>query len=762
MAQAIVQCWGSAYTSRSLIYRINAGLSLADIKMAVVVQQMVEGEISGVLFTANPSNGDRSQSLLTAAWGIGEGVVSGECDTDEYIWSLQKEEISCRVADKDIKIVRHPISGVVKEEVPKAQRDIRCLNPAQVEQICREGNRIAKMMGTPQDIEWTLCNNVFYLLQSRPITALPTAKNRYGSRVVWDNSNIQESYCGVTTPLTFSFASKAYATVYRQTMRVLGLPEQVVEAHRDMLDNMLGIIGGQVYYNINNWYKGLLLLPSFGQNKDDMEKMMGLEEPVDLVQDQVLTFWEKVCRLPRLFLTLLNLIFRFFCLKKDVANFLAHFQQIYSRIDRKSLKEKTYSQLLETIQMLDQELLQKWHTPIVNDFYVMMMVGKLRRQVEKSDLPEPEAITIRLLSGGEGIESTEPTRVLMRMAALARSDEHLHNTLKQGEPLQVLETISTHFPRFMKNIDDYIEKYGDRTMGELKLETVSLRQDPGFVIKILRNFLDRPDLDPDKLAQKEKGEQQKALVKVKRALSFFQGMGLQKNLKRARQAVKNRENMRLARTRMFGLYRDIYLALGAILHRAGRLQQQRDIFYLTIDEIKTYGQGRSVSANLQETALMRRAEYLAYQKMELPNHFETLGPVYHGNDFKNHKESEIDTSLETLKGTGCYPGQVKEQVRLLFNADQDLNLDGKILTTLRTDPGWAPLFPSAGGILVERGSTLSHSAVLARELGIPAIVGIKGLTKIVQDGEKVRIDGEKGIIQRLEGPLAQPPNKETK
>ena len=204
------------------------------------------------------------------------------------------------------------------------------------------------------------------------------------------------------------------------------------------------------------------------------------------------------------------------------------------------------------------------------------------------------------------------------------------------------------------------------------------------------------------------------------------------------------------RTKIFGLMRDVYLEIGNQLAFYGIIDEARDVFYLTVEEIEAYVDGRSVQSKFRPLVASRKEEFSSYEKEELPHHFTTCGPVYHHNRYEYKNREEVRADAEELKGIGCYPGRVEQKVKLIFSPHDELNLNGQILCTVRTDPGWAPLFPTAGGILVERGSTLSHSAVVARELGIPAIVNIPGLTKILVDGERVRMDGATGVIQRLE------------
>ena len=769
---ALVQCWASAFSVRSLAYRVRAGMDAAAIgrsAMAVVVQKMIDGRVSGVLFTANPVNGRRDEAVITACWGLGEGVVGGACNTDEFVVGEDGRELSAKLADKDVAVVRDASGRGTRESVvPPAERAARCLTPEEVRLVATEGRRIAAALGGAYDIEWTLEGDALHLLQARPITSVLKDANEIaatadtaGPRIVWDNSNIQESYCGVTTPLTFSFALGAYASVYEQTARLVGISETVLDEHAPVLRNMLGLVRGRVYYNINNWYRLLLLLPSFGKNKADMEKMMGLDAPVDFVHDYVLTGGDKLSRAPKMAATAARLIREFARLDRSVEKFLARFESVTSKVDRNAMPTATFSELMVLAEHLKKELIEKWETPIVNDLYVMMASGRLRRILEKSMGDDAPALWNALVAGEDGIESTEPTRALLRMARLVRGSPALAAVVRSAEPKEALRRIREDHPELAAALAHYLDRYGDRTMGELKLETISLREDPSFLVHVMRNYLDRPDLDPDAIATRERAAREEAEARVSNKLGPLARVRFRRALTAARKSIKARENMRLARTRLFGLYRDLYRAVGTHLHAAGRLDSPRDVFYLTVDEIAAYHGGTAVAADLGSIARARIAEYARYEGEELPNRFETIGAVYHGNLFAADAQapdaastSDATTSdarsTRTLRGTGCSPGTVEAELRVVTSPHGDLSVNGRILTALRTDPGWGPLFPTASGILVERGSTLSHSAVLARELGIPAVVGVPNLLKLVKDGERARLDGASGIVERLE------------
>lgn len=765
--ESIKKVFASAFNTRALQYRLTKGIALTDIRAAVIVQEMIEGDVSGVMFTAHPINGNRQQMLISAAWGTGEGIVSGICNTDEFTVGHSGNFIEKIINEKDCAIVFDTDKGLGTREVTidAPQSLTACLDDATVLALRDMGNRIAQLKRYPQDIEWAVCKGEVFILQTRPITRLPAPATPTDKRVVFDNSNIQESYCGVTTPLTFSFANRAYTSVYEQTMRLLGVPEKTLQANRDLFANLLGLVRGRVYYNINNWYRALLFLPAFKTNKADMERMMGLQDPVDLVEDKKLGLWQKLALLPQLFGALFRLQRGFRRMDKLVLEFRTMFDRVYHSVPRAQLHTQTMGDLFELAGRLERELTSRWTTPIVNDFYVMMMNGRVHRTLEKAGFEHVSVLQNNLLSGEEGIESTEPTKLLLRMCDILRLRPVLRELVAHGKNEALLSQIQRHDDAFYRLCLEYIEKYGDRTIGELKLESITLRQDTSFMFAVLKNFLSRDDLSLATLAANEarfrhEAEEQ-AFGTIAQKLGNRTLKKFKRDLARLRDAIRNRENMRLARTRTFGLYRDIFLEMGRQFELYGQLDAARDIFYVGYDELWAYYDGRAIQTDLRAMVSSRKAEYTAYEKEDLPHHFWTYGPVYLNNTYVYpFAENETFSTGAEMKGTGCYPGIVEQPIRLIFSPEDELSLNGQILCTVRTDPGWAPLFPTAGGILVERGSTLSHSAVVARELGIPAIVGIPGLTKIVRDQERVRMDGATGTVIRLDCAPAEPHAKE--
>ncbi|MGE0172376.1 MAG: phosphoenolpyruvate synthase [Oligoflexales bacterium] len=753
--RSLLACLASAFGERAIKYRLEKKIPIGAIGAAVVIQAMIKGEKSGVFFTAHPVNGSRQHCLITACYGLGEGIVSGTCNTDEYTVSHIDLSVNVKATTKDLQVVfdEKKGSGVMETHVPSELQEQPCLKNSEASALAEIGRNIAAALRRPQDIEWTIAGKEIFILQTRPITSLPPQKDLDHNQIVWDNSNIQESYCGVTTPLTFSFANKAYKAVYNSTFSVLKVPSRTLEEYQPVFSNLLGLIKGRIYYNINNWYKGLLLLPSFGTNKQDMERMMGLEDPVDFVHDQKLSTVQKLRKLPQLLRSYGTLISKFMVIDPLVQKFEKGFYETYNSVDLGKLQFSHYSELMSLTQRLYKSFFDNWQAPIINDFLVMMMNGKTIRAMEKHKVPNPAATLNNLLAGEEGIESTEPTKFLLRICDMIRKDRSLFAEVAVHPNATLIEYLKGRAPDIYTSCLEYIERYGDRCMGELKLESITLRQDPSFMFAVIKNYLNRDDLTAESMANKEKALRSGAEEATFRQIKAGGGGGelkkFQKTLVLLRKALKNREMMRMERTRMFGLFRSIFLEIGNQLHFYGHLADPRDIFYLATEELESMIDGRLVEKNLRSIVKSRKAEYAAFEQEEIDHHFITRGVAYLDNEYEYPYKNELENAGNgsDLSGTGCYPGIVEGSVRIIMNPNDELDLRGQILCTVRTDPGWAPLFPTVSGLLIERGSTLSHSAVVARELGIPAIVGIPNVTKILNSGDLVRMNGEQGSVE---------------
>ncbi|OFZ55108.1 MAG: hypothetical protein A2428_17120 [Bdellovibrionales bacterium RIFOXYC1_FULL_54_43] len=227
------------------------------------------------------------------------------------------------------------------------------------------------------------------------------------------------------------------------------------------------------------------------------------------------------------------------------------------------------------------------------------------------------------------------------------------------------------------------------------------------------------------------------------------------SLKHARKAVRNRENTRFCRTRIYGLVRAMFFGVGRDFTARSILDSPEDVFFIELSELSGALEGTLPVHNLRALAEVRKREYAGFQDVEPAPRFMTRGPAYWMNE---HSPVEADTVTASealpencLKGIGCCPGLVEGTVKVVLSPKDDMELNREILVTLRTDPGWIPLYPSASALLVERGGLLSHSAIVAREMGLPTIVGVKGLVQKLKSGMRVRMNGETGMIEVLDG-----------
>jgi pyruvate,water dikinase len=747
--QAIRQCWRSGDSERVRAYRALHGLPKTPV--AVVVQAMLTPDAAGVLFTRNPD--DPLSSLISASWGLGIGVVQGSVDCDT--WNVGPRGTECQVEPKPETVLLGP-SGPESGVVPKDRVEKACLTDAVVQELVATGRKIEELQGKPQDIEFAVVGQTVHYLQTRPITVpIPS-----GRRLLWDNSNIVESFSGPTTPMTFSFAHRAYTIIYQLFSAMMGVSASTIEENQGTFHRMVGLLRGRVYYNLNAWYMVISLLPGFQMNRKFMEQMMGVAEVAsdeDALQDSRLK--RAFVHGPRTAWMLVKLLWRLVRLDADIARFRKTFDAAYREHRVKDLDAAEPFELLAIYHDLERRLLWSWTPPIVNDFFVMIFYGLLRSWCQKLTGDPATNLHNELLAGEGGLESTEPTMEALRIADLVLKEPGLLAVMRSDRTDSEVMEQAQAWGWFSGRLATYLDLYGDRCVDELKLEVPSLRQRPEFLIAALRNYVREgaAPIEVDQFGVTERRMRKAAEVRVWGLVGGWKERLFQRVLSQTRLRVKERENLRFARTRIFGLVRDLVRAMGLTMVRADTLDEREDVFWLTMEECLDWIRGTAVTTNLRGLVALRRAEFAEFEKQPAPSErFHTLGAVYAHNRFKGPRMG-ADPVDGVLSGIPCCPGVVEGPIRVLEDPSAGGKLCGEILVAERTDPGWVPLYPSVSGILVERGSVLSHSAVVARELGIPTVVGIRGLTEFLADGDWVRMDGGAGTVERLEATISGAP-----
>lgn len=718
----------SGFSERIVLYRRQAGLSLPPPAPAVIIQQMIPAESAGVAFSADPVSGRRGIAVVAAVQGLGESLVSGQATGDSF------------QVDRSGRIVFRKTDSL----------GAACLSDPQVISVALLARQAARHFGSPQDIEWAIAGGELYLLQSRPITSIAGQTDPDGIWQLWDNSNIAESYSGVTTPLTFSFARHIYEEVYRQFVKILRVPERRIEANRDVFGRMLGLVRGQVFYNMLSWYRVLAMLPGFAVNRRFMEQMMGVKESLPeealagiVDREHKATFRDYV----EIAGTITGLLANHLTLQSKIDAFYRRLNEAL-RPGIHPVEELRPDELAAAYRRLQNELLTRWDAPLINDFFAMIYFGVSRKLVDAWCGDPDGTLQNDLISCQGGIISAEPAKRILLMAEQARGNPDLLAILRNGSLAEISNSLSG-FPEFEKAYRTYLAKFGDRCLEELKLESATLHDDPLMLLRSIARLAERPPqtgVSTETLAAE-------AERRVKAALRGhpIRNVIFRFVIRQTRDRVRDRENLRFERTRVFGRVRRIFVELGKRLHALDVLDDARDVFYLQAEESLGFVEGTAATTNLRDLAQVRRAEFEKWKDHPPAERFETRGVVYVGNTFQKKATHGTESPQgEQRKGIGCCPGIVRGGVRVIADPRNAIIEPGEILVAPRTDPGWIMLFPSAAGLLVEHGSLLSHSAIVAREMGIPAVVSITGLTAWLRSGDIVELDGGTGRVTRLQ------------
>ncbi len=740
VAARVSDVWCSGFSARILAYRRTHGLDSVPPAPAVLIQRMVAADVSGVAFSADPATGRRGVAVVSATAGLGEALVSGASEGETA------------TVDR---------LGVIERIGQTEQRPL--LNDDQLRAIADLARRCEQHFGVPQDIEWAIAGGALFLLQSRPITTLATLRDPDGAYALWDNSNIAESYGGVTTPLTFSFARHAYEEVYRELCRLLGVSEAEIAAHADTFRRMIGLVRGRIYYSLFSWYDLLALAPGFSSNRRFMEQMMGVKEELPPALAARLSANGGRMRL----LDALKLVRAVASLARHERRLPRDIERFYARLDAALspgailLEAMRPDELVAHYRDLEGKLLAHWDAPLVNDLFAMLFYGLLRRLCIAWCGDKAGTLQNDLVGGQGGIISAEPARRVRALAILAAASPELTDMLRIVAPEAIQREIARH-PAFAEEYQAYLAKFADRCLEELKLESPTLRDDPTPLLRAIGHLAQRfasedgdslntptsdaPDQSKRALAERTV-RRRLAWHPMRRALFGFV-------LTRARVRVRDRENLRFERTRVFGRVRRIFVELGRRFYALGLLEHPRDIFYLEVEEALGLVMGTATTTDLKGLVSVRQAEYARWRAAEPPpDRFETRGLVAVGpltaRLIPTSEEQSASDTTDQRSGIGCCPGVVRGRARVVTDPKAAEVRAGEILVAERTDPGWILLFAGAAGVVVERGSVLSHSAIVARELGIPAVVSVPGVTSWLKTDDLIEVNGTSGVVTRI-------------
>lgn len=711
LLDAVRRNWASVWTARAIAYRRERGfVELPSI--AVVVQTMVEADVAGVLFTANPLTRTTSQLLVNANWGLGESVVQGITAPDQFVVEHGTfAVIEVVVGEKDREIVRDPATGrgVIERAVDPGRRSARTLTDAQLHDLARVGAAIHEHHGAPQDIEWALEGGRLQLLQARPITgvtfdavspdfaASPVHVPGHSAR--WTTANVDEGLPGTLTPLTWSMYFPPTESTMRDCWVALGVFR---EADRPIPDDVDGrffsCAYGHAIANVD-LMGGLAARVPGGSAAQMEEQLFGAGQggaPPALRGRAKIERWPMVIgRLPR-------------ALRRAMRDLDPLAADIAAWWDRTAfvLDDVTADQALAA-------LLQSRVR-----FEEVLLVHMVLAIASQGVLGQVETLAAR--AGHPGLE-----RELIRS--------------EQGTAEFDLVRDLWRLARDELTIEAFIRTHGYHGPREGLLESRVWREDPAPVVAVAKSYACRAGdaEDIDVTAARRREEQAAALRRLLHGLPRAVHRPARALVRFAAHVPDWRETGRAGLLRSVDVARAASRRLGVCLHAEGVLDAPDDIRFLTIDELAAGGRD-----GYRALIVQRRADHEAYERMTLPH-------VWNGLP-RTDVVVAPSSGVSSLAGLGVSAGVAEGTVRVIAElSDADIT-EGTIMVCRATDPSWASLFPLARAVVTDVGSALSHAAIVCRELGLPCVANTRTGTRDLRDGMRVRVDGTAGIVHVLE------------
>ncbi len=720
---AIKRCWASLWTERAYEYRERNGIEHEQVEMAVIVQQQIEPEAAGVVFTLDPVTGSPSRIVIEACAGLGESLVSGHVTPDRII--LRK---------KNLDLIRQTIAnGELREPI---------LNLRSTQRLARQARRIERKLGGPQDIEWALQGDRLWFLQARPITAVPEPKS-WEDRQIWTNLNLGEVVPDVMTPMTRSMIEPMFAPLFGSILRLVG-----ADLTRGQI---VGFVAGRLYFNVNT---GVAVGLPFNQGPEKWtcaSTLMGGEQnrlfelgEVDLCEEDLpdlgFSWLRYVLSWPSLVRTLIA------HRPSRGEAFKASMRAQGDALSRMDVKAMTTEELASFIggiltgRLANTDLL--FLGPGAAALPVLQKIG--RDWLGDRDL----TLTYRLFAAQGGIADTQAGLDLWRLAALAHESAEVEGPLlseaKWDELRPKLERTG-HGEQFVAGWDRFMVEHGHHCGGELELRNARWSERPDYILDLLRGYLRSLDrADPLANQQRLAAERERLTGQcrdrlknpIKRALFDWA-------IRNARKVAVDRENWKNEAVRHIAAFRRILLELGGRLVDRGVLQERDDVFFLEIPEVEPVV-GGTADFDVAERIAERRAEYDH-------NCGSTPPPVVVGrfNPLK-HRPPEVDTTAKLLKGTAVSSGVATGRAKVILHTDDHQHVEaGEILVAPSTDPAWTPYFLPAAAVVMDLGGILSHGAIIAREYGIPAVANVGHASRIIQTGQTVEVDGDRGVVRIL-------------
>ncbi|MSP12027.1 MAG: phosphoenolpyruvate synthase [Chloroflexi bacterium] len=763
-AEAVVaatqRCWSSLWTARAIGYRARNGIPSEEIALAVVVQQMVPApsagepaQVSGVLFTANPLTGRRDEVTIDATFGLGEALVSGQVEPDYYVVDSETGRITQRrIGAKGMAIVAR-LGGGITEIKPQHSQE-QALPDQQILELVQVAKQIAAHFGSPQDVEWAWAEGKLYILQARPMTTLypwpMAAKKAQGLRLYFSFNGVQ----GLTDPIT-PIGQDALYTIFGGVNHFLGAQRPARE--------IFFLAGERIYMDLTDAavdprFRKLLLAflrradPSVQQLVIRLIKEGRLAQQTASRDRLPLARAQMVKVLPILPLVLRKVLGALRQPEETTANAVARAQTLINQTRRQVQAAGDLQSRIAVLEYGFGYAIQ----PGVAQFMPLVLTGfTLIAVIDRwlqSWLAEKPGTVLLLLRGLPGNVTTQMDLKLWQVAKAIRDDEVARQKFRTTSSAALAETYRQGDlpPAAQHGIRGFLEEYGMRAAAEIDLGRARWRDNPAGIMETIKGYIQVEDtpMAPDVVFQRGQVEAERLaaeLVARVRRTRFgpLRAKLLAGAIRRMRVLNGMRETPKLYMITMLDIFRTALLDSGQTLAAQGALKKAEDIFFVPLPVLKQVARGEKIE--LQPLVAQKRAAFeLERARKQIPRLILNTGETFYGG------MDDAEAGTAELIGDPVSPGVAEGKVRVVLEPHSARLEPGEILVCPATDPGWTPLFLTAGGLVMEMGGLATHGSVVAREYGIPAVVGVRQATTRLETGQRVRVDGNTGKIKILD------------
>ncbi len=728
------RCWASLFTDRAIAYRAKAGFDHDKVRLAVVVQRMVFPEVSGIMFTADPVSGNRKVVSIDAAFGLGEALVSGLVSADLY--KVRGGRIVKRqVAAKKLAIYPLPDGGTEERELPSGRQREQALPDAAIAELAALGREIETHFGQPQDIEWAWAEGRFFIVQSRPITTLYPLPEAAGGAP------------GV-------YVSFGHVQMMTDPIRPLGM--SIWENTMEAVDNRWVPVaaGGRMYIDITDslaTWLGRKTAPAMYSKSDALiasaiAEVLRRRDFVASLRPRKRAKGGKSYMKKSLAMMAGSVFEMLFREKMEIPDTAAVGARVIGNL-RRELARRSGTERVEFIasefNMSFEDVIGEIGKPVFAAWMASMLIGWLARHWlgEPSPLDELTKSAPGNVSSEMGLELGDLADVIRPYpAALAYMQEADDATFLDG--LGRVEGGDVVRPAFAA----FLRKYGMRCPGEIDITRSRWRERPTQLVPAIASHIQstEPGEHRRKFAE-GRADAERAAQELRRRLKRKLGGGVKARImgrlvRTYREFIGLREYPKYLMVSLLDECKQAIMAEADKLAARGVIERAEDVFYLTLDELKTaVATGRADKARI--AAL--REKYAEYEKLKPPRVLTSEGEAFAGS------YAPRDLPPGALAGMPVSAGTVEGRARVVTKLEEADLERGDILVAPFTDPGWTPLFVSASGLVTEVGGLMTHGAVVAREYGIPAVVGVDDATEKIHDGDRIRVDGTRGIVEVL-------------